>query len=67
MGDRQDVLHLLWMKTAVFERLKLKAEVNRFGGCINTGFFHILSAYFPDSYDIFMTSGRIEQIGFILL
>ncbi len=55
------------MKTAVFERLKLKAEINRFIGCISTGFFCVLSVYFPSSYDVFMISGRIEQICFILL
>jgi len=55
------------MKTAVFEKSKLKAEVIRFVGCISTGFFRVLSVYFPSSYDVFMASGQIEQIGFILL
>ena len=55
------------MKTAVFERLKLKAEVNRFIRCISTGFFRVLSVYFSSSYDVFATSGRIERICFILL
>lgn len=55
------------MKYAFFGELKLKAEVDGFIEYIGSGFFRVLSVYYLNSYVVFMTSGQIEQIGFILL